>query len=118
MRAHSFLSGASGSLLCDAQGDEGKLRKLLSTSGRVLASTVDENRRRWKAMLQQPLVSLTFGRNLQCWTCACAGCSGLHFVAAIGNVACTKLFCKAGADLNLCDKDGGRSSCPCLQLTA
>ncbi|CAL8470619.1 g10161 [Coccomyxa elongata] len=59
------------------EGDEAKLKKLLSTSGRVLANIVDENRR-----------------------------SGLHFVAAIGNVPCTKMFCQAGADLNLGDKEG------------
>ena len=29
-------------------------------------------------------------------------------MAAIGNVACTKLFCDAGADINLCDKDGAQ----------
>ena len=32
--------------------------------------------------------------------------SALHFVAAIGNLTCTKLLCDAGADLNLSDKDG------------
>ena len=34
-------------------------------------------------------------------------------MAAIGNAACTKLFCDAGADINLCDKDGARLQ-PCL----
>jgi hypothetical protein len=29
------------------QGDEPRIRRLLATSGRVLANTVDENRRRW-----------------------------------------------------------------------
>jgi ankyrin repeat protein len=42
----------------------------------------------------------------------CMRRSGLHFVAATGNAACAKLFCKAGADLNLCDKDGACSSDP------
>ena len=32
--------------------------------------------------------------------------SALHFVAATGNLACTKLLVDAGADLNLGDKDG------------
>ena len=39
--------------------------------------------------------------------------SGLHFVAAIGNVPCTKMFCQAGADLNLGDKEGAQPL-PCL----
>ena len=33
-------------------------------------------------------------------------CSGLHFVAATGNLPCVQLFIKAGADLDLGDKDG------------
>lgn len=36
----------------------------------------------------------------------CARRSALHFVAAIGNLVCTKLLIDAGADLNLGDKDG------------
>ena len=48
--------------------------------------------------------------------CGVRSCSGLHFVAAIGNAACTKLFCDAGADINLCDKDGARQPpCPLLR---
>ena len=35
--------------------------------------------------------------------------SALHFVAAIGNLVCTKLLVEAGADLNLGDKDGARA---------
>lgn len=33
-------------------------------------------------------------------------CSGLHFVCATGNLPCAQLFIKAGADLDLGDKEG------------
>ncbi|KAK9845331.1 hypothetical protein WJX81_003616 [Elliptochloris bilobata] len=59
------------------EGDEEALRKLLASSAPVLAHVVDENRR-----------------------------SALHFAAAIGNLACTKLLIEAGSDLNLGEKDG------------
>ncbi len=96
----------------DVQGDEAKLKKLLSTSGRVLANIVDENRRRCHSYLQAYLLYCT--ANLQLKTCthpifskaSLCVCSGLHFVAATGNVPCTKMFCQAGADLNLGDKEG------------
>ena len=32
--------------------------------------------------------------------------SALHYAAGSGNLACTKLLCEAGADLNLGEKDG------------
>lgn len=42
--ASVLLHGST--LAVDVQGDEAKLKKLLSTSGRILANIVDENRRR------------------------------------------------------------------------
>ena len=34
------------------------------------------------------------------------GCSGLHYVAAQGNVDMTRMLCEAGANVNLQDKEG------------
>ena len=108
-----------------------KIRKLLATSGRVLANTVDENRRRLLPrllciiLLPTQLHPLLYSHAPESSDTAACHRSGLHFVAATGNAACARLFCKAGADLNLCDKDGAwtpscmhpcRSSCLGLLL--
>ena len=109
------------------QGDVEKIRKLLSTSARVLANTIDENRRRYPlARLQCPVGStslygcisdlvrpLSIEHFLIGLTIALA-CSGLHFVCATGNMPCVQLFIKAGADLDLGDKDGVHSTCTCI----
>lgn len=45
-----------------------------------------------------------------------AGCSGLHFTAAVGNAECTRMLCDAGADIDLGDKQG--TPCHFLTLSA
>ena len=37
-------------------------------------------------------------------------CSGLHFAAAVGNPRCARLLLKAGADVDVPDKEG--DACP------
>ncbi|KAL3161794.1 Signal recognition particle 43 kDa protein, chloroplastic [Trebouxia sp. C0009 RCD-2024] len=59
------------------KGDKEAMQTLLSKSAKLLATTVDENRR-----------------------------SGLHFTAAVGNAECTRMLCEAGADIDLGDKQG------------
>lgn len=59
------------------KGDKEAMHTMLSKGAKLLATTVDENRR-----------------------------SGLHFTAAIGNAECTRMLCEAGADIDLGDKQG------------
>jgi len=121
------------------QGDEAALRKLLASSGRVLAHVVDENRRRWAPAVRmnelQPSGSRLWlftgwqrnslhisGLDVDLSSSSRAAVSSrpvrprsaLHYVAGSGNVACTKLLCEAGADLNLGEKDGALHLCSTL----
>ncbi|KAK9833510.1 hypothetical protein WJX84_006217 [Apatococcus fuscideae] len=59
------------------KGDEAAMAGMLHGDGRVLANALDENRR-----------------------------SGLHFAAAVGNPRCARLLLKAGADVDVSDKEG------------
>ncbi|KAK9863353.1 hypothetical protein WJX84_001997 [Apatococcus fuscideae] len=59
------------------KGDEAAIMGMLHGDGRVLANALDENRR-----------------------------SGLHFAAAVGNPRCARLLLKAGADVDVTDKEG------------
>ncbi len=59
------------------QGDEDTLNKMLASGGKVLARTLDENRR-----------------------------SALHFAAALGKVDLVRNLVHNGAEVDLGDKDG------------
>jgi signal recognition particle protein len=61
------------------QGDEEMLNRMMAVGGKVLARTLDENRR-----------------------------SALHFAAALGKVDLVRALVHNGADVDLGDKEGER----------